>query len=112
METTVEAGEEKQVPPVGRNDKRLGGCENVTFTERKNSWAQVSATAGAAVWAALAVLARIGILRLGEIDFAGSDVLTIPQMARTRGILNAFGFCLLGLLGWLVEGSPRNRSCS
>jgi len=36
-------------------------------------------------------------------DFAGSDVLTIPQMARTHGILNAVGFCLLGLLGWLVE---------
>ena len=36
-------------------------------------------------------------------DFMGSDALTIPQMARTHGILNAFGFCLLGLLGWLVE---------
>ena len=36
-------------------------------------------------------------------DFAGSDVLTIPQMARTHGILNAVGFCLLGILGWLVE---------
>jgi hypothetical protein len=43
-------------------------------------------------------------------DFVGSDVLTIPQMARTHGILNAFGFCLLGLLGWLVEGSPQSRS--
>ena len=38
-------------------------------------------------------------------DFAGSDLLTIPQMARTHGILNAVGFCLLGLLGWLVERS-------
>jgi len=38
-------------------------------------------------------------------DFVGSDVLTIPQMARTHGILNAVGFCLLGLLGWLVEGA-------
>ena len=36
-------------------------------------------------------------------DFLGSDVLTIPQMARTHGILNAVGFCMLGLLGWLVE---------
>ena len=40
-------------------------------------------------------------------DFVGSDVLTIPQMASTHGILNAVGFCLLGLLGWLVEGSAR-----
>jgi hypothetical protein len=38
-------------------------------------------------------------------DFAGSEVLTIPQMARTHGVLNAVGFCLPGLLGWLVEGS-------
>jgi hypothetical protein len=32
-------------------------------------------------------------------------VLTIPQMARTHGVLNAVGFCLPGLLGWLVEKS-------
>jgi YndJ-like protein len=36
-------------------------------------------------------------------DFLGSDALTIPQMARTHGIVNAVGFCLPGLLGWLVE---------
>lgn len=36
-------------------------------------------------------------------DFLGSDVLTIPQMARTHGILNAAGFCMAGLLGWIVE---------
>jgi hypothetical protein len=38
-------------------------------------------------------------------DFAGSDALTIPEMARTHGVLNAVGFCLCGLLGWLVERS-------
>ena len=38
-------------------------------------------------------------------DFKGSDALTIPQMARTHGVLNAFGFCLAGLLGWIVENS-------
>jgi len=36
-------------------------------------------------------------------DYLGSDALTIPEMARTHGILNAVGFCLAGLLGWLVE---------
>jgi YndJ-like protein len=40
-------------------------------------------------------------------DFVGSDALTIPQMTRTHGILNAVGFCLPGLLGWLVEGSTQ-----
>ena len=36
-------------------------------------------------------------------DFFGSDVLTIPQMARTHGVLNAVGFCMTGLLGWIME---------
>jgi hypothetical protein len=36
-------------------------------------------------------------------DFRGSDVLPIPQMARTHGVLNAVGFCMCGLLGWLIE---------
>ncbi len=40
-------------------------------------------------------------------DYLGSNALTIPQMARTHGILNAIGFCLCGLLGWLVETSHR-----
>jgi hypothetical protein len=42
-------------------------------------------------------------------DYLGSDALTIPQMARTHGILNALGFCLPGLLGSLVEFSDRGR---
>src|SRR5579864_5959335 len=32
-------------------------------------------------------------------DFAGSDVLAIPQMARTHGILGGVGLCMGGLLG-------------
>jgi len=36
-------------------------------------------------------------------DLRGSDLLPIPQMARTHGILNAVGFCMCGLLGWIVE---------
>jgi len=42
-------------------------------------------------------------------DFLGSDVLPIPQMARTHGLLNSVGFCLLGLMGWLVEGMGQGR---
>lgn len=38
-------------------------------------------------------------------DFRGSDLLPIPQMARTHGVLNAVGFCLPALLGWLIESS-------
>jgi hypothetical protein len=43
-------------------------------------------------------------------DYLGSNALTIPQMARTHGILNAVGFCLTGMLGWLVETSRGQSS--
>ena len=36
-------------------------------------------------------------------DLRASDVLPIPQMARTHGLLNAVGFCMCALLGWLIE---------
>ena len=42
-------------------------------------------------------------------DFRGSDVLPIPQMARTHGVLNAVGFCLPALLGWLVENASTSQ---
>lgn len=54
--------------------------------------------AAAAVFAAM-VLSTVYAIA----DYFGSDVLTIPQMARTHGILNAVGFCMSGLLGWIVQ---------
>jgi len=42
-------------------------------------------------------------------DYLGSDALTIPEMARTHGILNALGFCLAGLLGWLVDSGAQQE---
>lgn len=45
-------------------------------------------------------------------DYAGSDVLPIPQMARTHGIFNAIGFCLPALLGWLAELSQKHAGDS
>jgi hypothetical protein len=56
---------------------------------------QVSA---AAVFAAMVLSTAYAIA-----DFSGSDGLRIPQMARTHGILNAMGFSMAGLLGWIVE---------
>ena len=103
MKTTVDVGGKKQVPPLrvaqgrndkemcgkmGRNDKRMGGLENVTIPERQN-WARVSATAGAAAWAGIAVLARMGILRLGEIEllFLLAPLVIVPLgMELGRGI--------------------------
>ena len=43
-------------------------------------------------------------------DFLGCNALTIPQMTRTHGLLNAVGFCLPGLLGWLVESDSQRRA--
>lgn len=45
----------------------------------------------AAMW--LAILFTLGDLR-------GEVWISIPQMARTHGILNGFGFSLCGLIGW------------
>jgi hypothetical protein len=36
-------------------------------------------------------------------DWLKQDWLVIPRMASTHGVLNALGFSLLGLLGWVVE---------
>ena len=43
-------------------------------------------------------------------DRMGSDVLAIPEMARTHGILNAVGFCLLATLGWLMSFSAQKSA--
>jgi len=41
--------------------------------------------------------------------FFASEGWTIPQMARSHGILNALGFCMTGLLGWIVEWENKAR---
>jgi hypothetical protein len=58
--------------------------------------------ASGAVFAGMALAGSYAVA-----DFLGSDMLLIPQMARTHGLLNAMGFCLPGLLGWLVQSSGR-----
>jgi hypothetical protein len=75
----------------------LRGCGRLAGNPSTRLFLQIAA---AAVFAGMVLAAAYAVA-----DFTGSDVLTIPQMARTHGILNAFGFCLLGLLGWLVESS-------
>jgi len=42
-------------------------------------------------------------------DFTGHELITIPQMAASHGILNSFGFALCGLIAWtLVSGERRS----
>ncbi|HTW58000.1 MAG TPA: YndJ family transporter [Terriglobales bacterium] len=59
-----------------------------------------------AAGAVFAAMFFSGVYAVG--DFVHRDWLTIPQMARTHGLLNAVGFCLCGLLGWLVETTGEN----
>jgi hypothetical protein len=55
----------------------------------------------ATMW--LAVIYTLG-------DYKGEVWISIPQMARTHGILNAFGFSLCGLSGWnLGAHTQQNR---
>ena len=42
--------------------------------------------------------------------FVGSEALPIPLMASTHGVINALGFCMCGLLGWIVESSCVSHS--
>jgi hypothetical protein len=50
----------------------------------------------------LAAVYAVAVLR-------ASDVLPIPQMARTHGLLNVVGFCMCGLLGSLIELDSRSE---
>ncbi|HSS96805.1 MAG TPA: YndJ family transporter [Terriglobales bacterium] len=57
-----------------------------------------------------AAMALASIYAVG--DWLKQDWLVIPRMASTHGLLNALGFTLLGLLGWLVEFSNRSHHTS
>ena len=39
-------------------------------------------------------------------EFREQFLISIPQMARTHGVINAFGFTLCGLLGWRLVAKP------
>ena len=54
--------------------------------------------------AACAAFIAFGLVLLYAIgDYFHRDWITIPGMANSHGVLNALGFVLLGLLGWLTE---------
>jgi len=79
MTTTLERLKGKQVPPFGRIDNGYVGRDDKRYSwfgpevERRQNdkarvWAATCATGGAAVWAGMAVLARVGIARMGAIE--------------------------------------------
>src|SRR5450631_1604810 len=104
MKTTSEPDSEKQIPPFGRNDNgRIGRNDDFRIgrNDKRDSWAPTCATAGAAVWAGMAVLARIGIARLGAIEFLFlfSPLVIVPMGMELAG--------LIGIRGWLDELARR-----
>jgi len=112
MKTTSEPDSEKQIPPLGRNDNgRIGRNENsrigrnddfrIGRNDKRDSWAPTCATAGAAVWAGMAVLARMGIARLGVIEllFLFAPLVIVPMGMELSG--------LIGIRGWLDELARR-----
>lgn len=54
-----------------------------------------------AACAAFGALTLVLLYAVGE--YFHRDWITIPGMANSHGVLNALGFVLLGLLGWLTE---------
>jgi hypothetical protein len=62
-----------------------------------------------AVSATSAVVAMVyaGVYALA--DFLGAVWIAIPQMARTHGMLQAIGFSVCGLLGWIVAENRSER---
>src|SRR5271165_1667177 len=83
MAMTLELGREKRIPPLDRNDKR-------DFFTEEAFRAKACATAGAAVWAGMAVLARLGIARVGAIEllFLFAPLVIVPlgmELGRVMG---------------------------
>jgi YndJ-like protein len=56
---------------------------------------------GVSAMSAFAAMIYAGVYALA--DFLGAVWIAIPQMARTHGILQAVGFSVCGLLGWILS---------
>jgi len=63
---------------------------------------------GVSAVSVVAAMIYAGVYALA--DFFGQVWIAIPQMARTHGVINAIGFSVCGLLGWLLAetGSRKN----
>lgn len=104
MTATIER-DKKQVPPYGRKYNAVRGSLSPLNREAAATagrWARVCALAGAAVWAALAVLARTGIARFGAIEllFLFAPLVIVPlglELGRVRGVTGTLG----EIAGWL-----------
>src|SRR5579863_8105077 len=94
MKTTVERHSGKRIPPFGRNDNLSLGSDKMDLgndkaalwnggrdlLDRRSLWGRSCATAGVVVWAGIAVLARMGIVRVGAIEllFLFAPLVIVP----------------------------------
>jgi hypothetical protein len=58
---------------------------------------------GVSAMSAVVAMIYAGVYALA--DFLGVVWVAIPQMARTHGVLQAVGFSVCGLLGWVIAGN-------
>ena len=103
--TTLERLEEKQVsrrPATVRGDR--------SNTARDGGWARGCATAGAAVWAGMAVLARMGIARIGAIEllFLFAPLVIAPLGMELGRVIGEGG--QLGEMAWRLQ--PLGAICA
>lgn len=123
MKTTLEPRREKQGPPLSRRDNLLRNekagshlHEDHSHGDRSHEghfqdgrhhddhshlWATACATGGAAVWAGMAVLARLGVARLGAIEllFLFAPLVIVPLGLELGRVL--------GSSGWLAKFARR-----
>jgi len=107
VNTTLEPNAAKRIPPAGGNDKQDRRSDDEKEysgrTRRAEAWARVSATVGAVVWAAMAVMARMGIARIGEIEllFLFAPLVVVPLGMELGRALRATG--RLGEIGLKLQ---------
>src|SRR5258707_810831 len=93
MKTILERRSEKQIP-LGLNDKLdLQKDKPLILNDRSALWARSFATAGATVWAGIAVLARMGIVPLGAIEllFLFAPLVIVPLGMELGRVLSPAG---------------------
>ena len=78
-------------PRLRQRTRQGPGIQLASQNEKTPRWAAMCATAGAAVWAGIAVLARMGMARVGAIEllFLFAPLVIVPlgmELARIMGI--------------------------
>src|ERR1039457_5152651 len=88
-------------PSLTQRTPQAWGTQRASENGERQRWAAACATAGAAVWAGIAVLARMGVARLGAIEllFLLAPLVIVPLVMELGRVL--------GGGGWLEERARR-----